>query len=32
METARKLETLQHEPEKKGFLTKFKQLKVGVIR
>ncbi|OLS37297.1 2-hydroxycarboxylate transporter family protein [Bacillus sp. MRMR6] len=31
METARKLETLQYEEEKKGFLTKFKQLKVGVI-
>lgn len=31
METARKLETLQHQEEKEGFLTKFKQLKVGVV-
>ncbi len=31
METARELETLQHENEEKGFFTKFKQVKVGVI-
>lgn len=31
MEAARKLETLQHQEEKEGFLTKFKQLKVGVV-
>lgn len=31
MEAARKLETLQQKDEKEGFLTKFKQLKVGVV-
>lgn len=31
MQSARKLETLQYKDEKEGFLTKIKQLKVGVI-